>query len=102
MVISKTLFLDFLHCPKNIWLKLNKPELLEKEAPKLPEDIAFVSNAFKAAKDLPPQERALKVFSQFYQNEQTPVEVEGALLTEGVEGEPSEATAGMDIFTQPT
>lgn len=27
--ISKTNFLDFLFCPKNLWLKLNKPELLE-------------------------------------------------------------------------
>ncbi len=28
--ISKTTFLDFLFCPKNLWLKLHKPELLEK------------------------------------------------------------------------
>ena len=28
--ISKTNFLDFLFCPKNLWLKLNKPELLEQ------------------------------------------------------------------------
>ncbi len=27
--ISKTNFLDFLFCSKNLWLKLNKPELLE-------------------------------------------------------------------------
>ncbi len=27
--ISKTIFLEFLFCPKNIWLKLNRPELLE-------------------------------------------------------------------------
>jgi hypothetical protein len=26
----KTAFLDFLFCPKNLWLKLNKPELLDK------------------------------------------------------------------------
>lgn len=30
MIISKTIFLDYLFCPKNIWLKLNKPELLEQ------------------------------------------------------------------------
>ena len=30
MIISKTNFLEYLHCPKNIWLKLHKPELLEK------------------------------------------------------------------------
>ncbi len=29
-IISKTLFQEFLFCPKNIWLKLHKPELLEK------------------------------------------------------------------------
>jgi hypothetical protein len=29
-IISKTLFQEFLYCPKNIWLKLNKPELTEK------------------------------------------------------------------------
>jgi CRISPR/Cas system-associated exonuclease Cas4 (RecB family) len=29
-LISKTTFLEFLYCPKNIWLKLHKPELLEK------------------------------------------------------------------------
>ncbi|MEK7610061.1 MAG: DUF2779 domain-containing protein [Patescibacteria group bacterium] len=28
--ISKTQFLEFLHCPKNIWLKLHKPKLHEK------------------------------------------------------------------------
>jgi hypothetical protein len=28
--ISKTAFLDFLFCPKNLWLKLHKPELLDK------------------------------------------------------------------------
>ncbi|MDP1689944.1 MAG: DUF2779 domain-containing protein [bacterium] len=28
-LISKTTFLEFLMCPKNIWLKLHKPELLE-------------------------------------------------------------------------
>ena len=27
MLISKTTFLDFLYCPKNVWLKLHKPEL---------------------------------------------------------------------------
>ena len=27
--ISKTTFLDFLNCPKNVWLKLHKPELLK-------------------------------------------------------------------------
>lgn len=30
MIISKTTFLDYVFCPKNTWLKLNKPELLEK------------------------------------------------------------------------
>lgn len=30
MIISKTTFLDFVFCPKNTWLKLHKPELLEK------------------------------------------------------------------------
>lgn len=30
ILISKTTFLEFLYCPKNIWLKLHKPELLEK------------------------------------------------------------------------
>ncbi|MCR4276447.1 MAG: hypothetical protein NUV90_03615, partial [Candidatus Parcubacteria bacterium] len=29
-LISKTLFQEFLYCPKNIWLKLHKPELLKK------------------------------------------------------------------------
>ena len=28
--ISKTLFLEYLFCPKNIWLKMHKPELLHK------------------------------------------------------------------------
>ena len=28
MLISKTTFLEFLMCPKNIWLKLHRPELL--------------------------------------------------------------------------
>jgi len=31
-LISKTTFLDYLFCAKNIWLKLHKPELLEKFA----------------------------------------------------------------------
>lgn len=30
MLISKTIFLDYVFCPKNTWLKLHKPELLEK------------------------------------------------------------------------
>jgi hypothetical protein len=29
-IISKTLFLEYRYCPKNIWLKLNKRELLDK------------------------------------------------------------------------
>jgi hypothetical protein len=29
-LISKTLFQEFIYCPKNIWLKLHKPELLKK------------------------------------------------------------------------
>ncbi len=29
-LISKTTFLEFLNCPKNIWLKLHKSELLDK------------------------------------------------------------------------
>ena len=28
--ISKTAFLGFLFCPKSLWLKLHKPELLDK------------------------------------------------------------------------
>lgn len=30
MLISKTTFLEYLYCPKNTWLKLHKPELLER------------------------------------------------------------------------
>jgi hypothetical protein len=30
--LSKTAFLDFLFCPKNLWLKLHKPELLDQFA----------------------------------------------------------------------
>jgi hypothetical protein len=30
MLISKTTFQEYLFCPKNIWLKLHKPELLKK------------------------------------------------------------------------
>lgn len=30
MLVSKTLFQEFIFCPKNIWLKLHKPELLQK------------------------------------------------------------------------
>ncbi len=30
MNISKTIFLDYLYCPKNMWLKLHRPVLLEK------------------------------------------------------------------------
>lgn len=30
VLVSKTLFQDYLFCPKNIWLKLHKPELLER------------------------------------------------------------------------
>lgn len=29
LLISKTTFQDFLYCPRNVWLKLHKPELLE-------------------------------------------------------------------------
>src|SRR3989344_8880086 len=29
MFISKTTFLDYLYCPKNVWLKINKPEILK-------------------------------------------------------------------------
>src|SRR5271165_5602623 len=29
ILVSKTTFLEFLICPKNIWLKLHRPELLE-------------------------------------------------------------------------
>jgi hypothetical protein len=29
ILISKTTFQDFLYCPRNVWLKLHKPELLE-------------------------------------------------------------------------
>lgn len=29
-VITKTIFIDFRNCPKNVWLKLYKPELLDK------------------------------------------------------------------------
>lgn len=27
--ISKTTFLDYLYCPKNVWLKINKPDILK-------------------------------------------------------------------------
>ncbi|MDO8603835.1 MAG: DUF2779 domain-containing protein [bacterium] len=30
MIISKTIFLDYVFCAKNAWLKLHKPELLKK------------------------------------------------------------------------
>ena len=30
MIISKTIFLDYVFCPRNTWLKLNKKELFEK------------------------------------------------------------------------
>lgn len=30
MIISKTIFLDYVFCPKNTWLKLHKPELLDQ------------------------------------------------------------------------
>lgn len=30
MLISKTTFQEYLFCPKNIWLKLHRPELLDK------------------------------------------------------------------------
>ena len=33
MTISKTTFLEFLYCPKNIWLKFNRPDLLENFEP---------------------------------------------------------------------
>src|SRR3989344_7420791 len=29
MFISKTTFLDYLYCPKNVWLKINRPEVLK-------------------------------------------------------------------------
>ena len=40
MVISKTTFLDLLYCPKNVWLKLHKPELAKHF-----EDIALKNHA---------------------------------------------------------
>ena len=30
VIISKTTFLSFLHCPKNVWLKIHRPEIGEK------------------------------------------------------------------------
>ena len=30
MIISKTIFLDYVFCAKNSWLKINKPELLKE------------------------------------------------------------------------
>ncbi|MFZ2303306.1 MAG: DUF2779 domain-containing protein, partial [Minisyncoccia bacterium] len=33
MIISKTIFLDYIFCPRNTWLKLHKPELYEKFTP---------------------------------------------------------------------
>ena len=32
MLISKTTFLEFRMCPKNIWLKLHRPEMLSEFA----------------------------------------------------------------------
>ncbi len=32
-LVSKTLFLDFLYCPKNIWLKLHRPDFTHKYKP---------------------------------------------------------------------
>ena len=33
MIISKTTFQHYLHCPKDAWLKLHKPELRSKFVP---------------------------------------------------------------------
>lgn len=33
MIISKTIFLDYIFCPRNTWLKHHKPELYEKFTP---------------------------------------------------------------------
>lgn len=79
---------------------LTHPEALAKEAPILAEDLDFVANAISAADTLPPIERALTVFAEYYRQEHT----EPAEEEIGAETELAEVTEqkGMDIFTQPS
>lgn len=80
---------------------LEHPELLQKEAAQMPADLTFIGKALKTGKKLPPLERTLSVFGQFFKQEHAlPVEVEGEEL-EGTSNQTG-ISGGMDIFTQPS
>jgi len=58
MIISKTIFLDYIFCPKNTWLKLHKPELLEKF-----ELSAFEQNLMEQGNEVEAEARKLTIFN---------------------------------------
>lgn len=57
MIISKTVFLDYVFCPKNTWLKLHKPELLEQF-----ELSAFEQNLMEQGNEVEAEARKLSIF----------------------------------------
>ncbi|HAS84610.1 MAG TPA: hypothetical protein DCS23_00845 [Candidatus Yonathbacteria bacterium] len=58
MIISKTIFLDYVFCPKNTWLKLYKKELLEKF-----ELSAFEQNLMEQGNEVEAEAHKLSIFS---------------------------------------
>ena len=58
MLISKTIFLDYVFCPKNTWLKLNKPELLQEF-----ELSAFEQNLMEQGNEVEAEAHKLSIFS---------------------------------------
>ena len=58
MVISKTIFLDYVFCAKNAWLKINKPELLKEF-----ELSAFEKNLMEQGNEVEVEARKLQVFT---------------------------------------
>ena len=58
MIISKTIFLDYVFCPKNTWLKLHKPELLEKF-----ELSAFEQNLMEQGNEVEAEAHKLSIFA---------------------------------------
>ncbi|PIY58297.1 MAG: hypothetical protein COY98_02665 [Candidatus Yonathbacteria bacterium CG_4_10_14_0_8_um_filter_43_17] len=58
MIISKTVFLDYVFCSKNTWLKLNKPQLLQEF-----ELSAFEQNLMEQGNEVEAEAHKLSIFS---------------------------------------
>lgn len=77
---------------------LQNPQLLHDNMPEVSEDLSFITNVFRATESVPLTERALTVFTEYYQREHA---IEEEIAAEALREEEQPQRLGMDIFTHP-